>query len=82
MITFRKNLKIFKAEFDTDAVAKVRTKTGEWKTVDKIGKYGEAKEIGGIHGDDKAIGAAEEPQHDIYKRFRFGEKFIFVYNSK
>jgi len=71
---YSQHMRFYKgAEFDTDAVAKVRTKTGEWKTVDKIGKYGEAKEIGGIHGDDRAVGATEEPQHDIYKRFRLSE---------
>ena len=41
-------------EPDSDAKDRFRTRIGEWKTSDKKGVYGEAKEVGGIHGDDIA----------------------------
>ena len=45
---------MFQDEPDSDAKDRFRTRIGEWKTSDKKGVYGEAKEVGGIHGDDVA----------------------------
>ena len=47
----------FQDEPDSDAKDRFRTRIGEWKTSDKKGVYGEAKEVGGIHGDDIAQSA-------------------------
>jgi len=73
---FSQHMRFYKGdEFATDAVAKVRTKTGEWITEDKVGQYGKARVAGGIHGDDKIEGAEPEDSQetDIYKRFRLSE---------
>ena len=48
---------LFQDEPDSDAKDRFRTRIGEWKTSDKKGVYGEAKEVGGIHGDDIAQSA-------------------------
>jgi len=56
-------------EPDSDAKDRFRTRIGEWKTSDKKGVYGEAKEVGGIHGDDVAKTATGRTQEDLYKRF-------------
>ena len=48
---------LFQDEPDSDAKDRFRTRIGEWKTSDKKGVYGEAKEVGGIHGDDIAKSA-------------------------
>jgi len=73
---YSQHMRFYKGdEFATDAIAKVRTKTGEWITEDKVGKYGKAREVGGIHGGDKIRGdpEGEEGNSDLYKRFRLSE---------
>lgn len=56
-------------EPDSDAKDRFRTRIGEWKSSDKKGVYGEAKEVGGIHGDDVSKSATGRTEEDLYKRF-------------
>lgn len=56
-------------EPDSDSKEKFRSHIGEWKTVDKAGVYGDAKELGGLHGDDISVTSAGEEKTDLYKRF-------------
>lgn len=72
---YSQHMRFYKGdEFATDSIEKVRTKTGEWITKDKVGTYGKARIAGGIHGNDTVAGEEVEEQHsDIYKRFRLSE---------
>lgn len=72
---YSQHMRFYKGdEFATDSINKVRTKTGEWITEDKVGTYGKARVAGGIHGDDKISGEEEEEKKsDLYKRFRLSE---------
>lgn len=56
-------------EPDSDSKDRFRTRIGEWKSEDKKSVYGEAKEVGGIHGDDISKSATGKSKDDLYRRF-------------